>query len=69
MLMCITIALLLFLIAVTDSATSLRVNFAQRTYSVNESDGVVKVEVVLSNISSTNITVQVKTKSITANGE
>ena len=69
MLMCITIALLMFLIAATNSATSLQASFAQRTYSVNESDGVVQVEVVLSNKSLTDITVKVKTKNITANGE
>ena len=69
MLMCITIALLIFLVAATNSATSLNVSFAQQTYSVNESDGVVQIELVLSNKSSTDITVRVKTKNITANGE
>ena len=45
------------------------VSFSQSTYSVNEDDGLVQPVLVLSNPSSTNITVQVRDTSNTATGE
>ena len=45
------------------------VHFSQSTYSVNEDDGVVQPVLVLSNPSSTDITVQVRDNSNTATGE
>ena len=45
------------------------VSFAQSSYSVNETDGVVQVEIILSNVSSTNIVVQVESSDITAIGK
>ena len=44
------------------------VSFAQSFYFINESDGVVQVEIILSNLSSTNIAVQVESSDVTAIG-
>ena len=52
-----------------DIVASLSVNFSQSTYSVNEDDGVVQPVLVLSNQSSTNITVRVRDNSNNATGE
>ena len=57
------------LIASTDLVTSLNVSFSQSTYSVNEDDGSVQPVLVLSNPSSTNITVLVIDDSDTATGK
>ena len=43
--------------------------FNQSTYSVDEDDGPAQPVLVLSNPSSTNITVQVRSNDITATGE
>ena len=45
------------------------VSFAQSSYSVNETDEVVQVEIMLSDISSTNIEVQIESSDVTAIGE
>ena len=45
------------------------VSFAQSSYSVNETDEVVQVEIILSNLSSNNIVVQVGSSDVTAIGE
>ena len=45
------------------------VNFSQSTYSVDEDDGPAQPVLVLSNPSSTDITVQVRSKNKTATGE
>ena len=45
------------------------VSFSQSTYSVSEDDGSVQPVLVLSNPSSTDITVQVRDNSNTATGE
>ena len=45
------------------------VNFNQSTYSVDEDDGPAQPVLVLSNPSSTDITVQVRSIDITATGE
>ena len=45
------------------------VSFNQSTYSVNEDDGPAQPVLVLSNPSSTDITVQVRSNDITATGE
>ena len=45
------------------------VKFSQSTYSVNEDDGLVQPVLVLSNPSSTDITVQVRDNSNTTTGE
>jgi len=45
------------------------VNFAQSSYSVNETDGVVQVEIILSNLSSTNTAVQIESSDVTAIGK
>ena len=45
------------------------VSFSQSTYSVNEDAGPVQFELVLSNPSSTDITVQVRDTQNTATGE
>jgi len=45
------------------------VSFSQSTYSVDEDDGPVQPVLVLSNPSSTDITVQVGSNDITATGE
>ena len=49
--------------------TDITVRFNQSTYSVNENDGSVQPILVLSNPSSTNISVQVRDNSNTATGE
>ena len=54
--------LLIICIAVT-------VSFSQSTYSVNEDDGVVQPVLVLSNPTSTDITVQVRSNDNTATGK
>ena len=63
------IALIILLIASTNPVASLNVSFSQSTYSVNEDDGLVQPVLVLSNPSSTDITVQVRDNSNTATGE
>jgi len=45
------------------------VSFAQSTYFVNETDNFVQVEMVLSNPSSTNVTVQIISSDVTGTGE
>jgi len=45
------------------------VRFSQSTYSFNEDDGPAQPALVLSNPSSTDITVQVRSSDITATGE
>ena len=45
------------------------VNFSQSTYSVDEDDGPAQLVLVLSNPSSTDITVEVTSNDITATGE
>ena len=45
------------------------VNFSQSTYSVDEDDGPAQPVLVLSNPSSTDITVQIKSKNKAATGE
>ena len=64
----ITIVLLIIFTATTDFATSLNVSFSQSSYSVNEDDGVVQPVLVLSNSSSTNVTIQIESRNITATG-
>ena len=54
--------LLIICIAIT-------VSFSQSAYSVNEDDGVVQPVLVLSNPSSTDITVQVRSNDNTATGK
>ena len=54
--------LLIICIAIT-------VSFSQSTYSVNEGDGVVQPVLVLSNPSSADITVQVRSNDNTATGK
>jgi len=44
-------------------------NFNQSSYNINEDDGVVQPELILSNPSSTEFTVQVISNSITAVGK
>ena len=44
-------------------------SFAQSSYSVNETDEVVQVEIMLSDISSTNIEVQIESSDVTAIGK
>ena len=44
-------------------------NFVQSTYSVNETDESVEVEMILSDPSSTNLTVQVTSSDIIATGK
>ena len=60
------VVLLIFFTAFTDCATSLNVSFAESIYSVNEKDGVLHPVLVLSESSSTNITVELD---ITATGK
>jgi len=48
---------------------AIRIRFIQSTYSVNENDGQAQPVLILSNPSSTNITVQVRSNDITATGE
>ena len=55
--------------AFADCATSLNVRFVQSLYIVVENDGVFQPELILSESSSTNITVQVISDDITATGE
>jgi len=45
------------------------VSFAQSSYSVNETDGVVQAEIILSNLLSTSIVVQVESFDVTAIGK
>ena len=52
-----------------ESSTAITVKFSQPTYSVNEDAGPMKPVLVLSNPSSTNITVQVFTTDGSATGE
>ena len=67
---CVTfVVLLIFFTALTDCVTSLNVKFVQSLYFVVETDGVFQPELVLSESSSTNITVQVIADDITATGE
>ena len=61
--------LVILFIAATEFATSLNVSFNQPTYSVNENDGVLQPVLVLSESSSTDITVQVRSTDKTATGE
>ena len=61
--------LLLILCIATEFATSLNVNFNQSTYSVNENDRILQPVLILSNPSSTDITVQVRSTDKTATGE
>ena len=64
------IIVLLILIAIAaEFATSLKVSFNQSTYSVNEKDGVLQPVLVLSESSSTDITVRVRDRSNTATGK
>ena len=48
---------------------AITVSFSQSTYSVDEDDGLVQPVLVLSNPSSTVITLKVKSKDIIATGE
>ena len=50
-------------------ATAITVSFSQSTYTVGEDDGVVQPVLVLSNPSSTDITVQVISTDNTATGK
>ena len=63
------VVLLIFIMAFADCATSLNVRFVQSLYIVVETDGVFQPELILSESSSTNITVQVISDDITATGE
>ena len=45
------------------------VSFNQSNYIVNETDGYVQITLVLSNVSSVDVTVQVTNEDITARGE
>ena len=65
----ILVALIILLSISANVVASLNVSFSQSTYSVNEYDGVVQPVLVLSNPSSTNITVQVRDNNNTATGE
>ena len=65
----VTIVLLILFIAATEFVTSINVSFNQSTYSVNESHGVLQPVLVLSESSSTDITVRVRDRSITATGK
>ena len=58
----------LFFNYVSLITTAITVSFSQSTYSVNEDDGPVQL-VLVSNPSSTDITVQVRDNSNTATGE
>ena len=49
--------------------TAITLNFSQSSYSVNEDDGVVQLELILSNPSSTDFTIQVISNSTTALGK
>jgi len=49
--------------------TASTISFNQSTYSVDEDDGAAQPVLVLSNPSSTDITVQVRSKDKTATGE
>ena len=60
---------LIFFITFTDCATSLNVKFSQATFVAIETDGVFQPKLVLSESSSTIITVQVIADDITATGE
>ena len=48
---------------------AINVSFDQSTYSIGEKNGPAQLVLVLSNLSSTDITVQVKSNDITATGE
>ena len=65
----ILVALIILLSISANVVASLNVSFGQSTYSVNEDDGLVQPVLVLSNPSSTNITVQVRDNSNNATGE
>ena len=65
---CVYVVLLIFIIAFADCATSLNVRFTFRTYIVVEGD-VFRPELILSESSSTDITVQVIADDITTTGE
>ena len=49
--------------------TAIAISFSQSTYSVDEDDGPAQPVLVLSNPSSTDITVQVRSNNITATGK
>ena len=49
--------------------TAIAISFSQWTYSVDEDDGPAQPVLVLSNPSSTDITVQVRSNDITATGK
>ena len=65
----ILVALIVLLSVSTDIVVSLNVSFSQSTYSINEDVGVVQPVLVLSNISSTIITLQVRDSGNNAIGE
>ena len=64
----VIIVLLILITVAAEIATSLNVSFDQSTYSVDENDGALHPVLVLSESSSTNITVRVRDRSITATG-
>ena len=49
--------------------TAIMINFSQSSYSVNEDDGVVQPELILSNPSSYLFTIQVMSNNITASSK
>ena len=57
------------LIYIAPTGTTALVMFSQSTYTVNENDGPAQPILVLSSSLSTNITVEVSTIDVTANGE
>ena len=57
---------MIFFTAATDSAISLNVSFNESKYSIDESDELVMVELVLSDVSTNDITIQIKSKVNTA---
>ena len=50
-------------------STAIMINFSQSSYSVNEDDGVVQPELILSNPSSNTFTIQVISNNITASSK
>ena len=60
---------IIFVTGVASTSTTVLVTFSQSTYTVNENDGPAQPVLVLSSSLSTNITIEVSTIDVTANGE
>ena len=65
---CCIVLLALFTISI-DLSTSLKVSFHQSSYSVNEGDQLLQPQLILNELSSTNITVLIRSIDITATCE